>query len=96
MRKKRKEESDERGERKENKKILNTYSIYVCMLSYMRAYYSLMPNILAFTTLDESGFLILGVSNAKNLAFDTPDENALAVPQLLFCLSMAALLWTIF
>ena len=55
-----------------------------------------MPNILAFTTPDESGFLILGVSNAKYLAFDTPDENALAVPQLLFCLSMAALLWTIF
>ena len=51
MRKKRKEESDERGERKENKKILNTYSISVRTLSYLKAYCSLMPNILTFTTL---------------------------------------------
>ena len=79
MRKKRKEESDERGERKENKKILNTYSIYVCMLSYMRAYYSLMPNILAFTTPDESGFLMFGDSNVKYLAFNIFDENALTL-----------------
>ena len=42
MRKKRKEESDERGERKENKKILNTYGISVRTLSYLRAYCSLM------------------------------------------------------
>ena len=38
-----------------------------------------MPNILAFTTLDESGFLVFGVSNAKYLTFDTPDRNALNV-----------------
>ena len=35
-----------------------------------------MPNILAFTTPDKSGFLVFGVSNAKYLAFDTPDDNA--------------------
>ena len=38
-----------------------------------------MPNILAFTTPDKSGFLVFGVSNAKYLAFDTPDGNALSV-----------------
>ena len=38
-----------------------------------------MPNILAFTTPDKSGFLVFGVSNAKYLAFDTPDGNALKV-----------------
>ena len=36
-----------------------------------------MPNIMAFKTPDESGFLVFGVSNAKYLAFDKPDENAL-------------------
>ena len=49
-------------------------------------YYSLMPNILAFTTLDESGFLTFSVSNAKYLAFDTPTGNALRGHKLkLFC-----------
>ena len=37
-----------------------------------------MPNIMAFKTLDEGGFLKFGVSNAKYLAFDTLDGNALA------------------
>ena len=36
-----------------------------------------MPNILAFIMPDENGFLVFGVSNAKYLAFDTPDGNAL-------------------
>ena len=36
-----------------------------------------MPNIMAFKTLDESGFLEFGVSNAKYLTFDTLDGNAL-------------------
>ena len=43
----------------------------------MRLHCSLMPNIMAFKTPDESGFLVFGVSNAKYLAFDTPNENAL-------------------
>ena len=49
------------------------------MLLYLRAYCSLMPNILAFTTPDKSGFLVFGVSNAKYLAFDTPDGNTLSL-----------------
>ena len=32
---------------------------------------------MAFKTLDESGFLEFGVSNAKYLTFDTLDGNAL-------------------
>ena len=36
-----------------------------------------MSNILAFTTPNESNFLVFGVSNAKYLAFDTPDDSAL-------------------
>ena len=36
-----------------------------------------MPNILAFRTPDESGFLVFGVSYVKYLAFDTSDGNAL-------------------
>ena len=35
-----------------------------------------MPNILAFKTSNESDFLVFGMSNAKYLAFDTPDGNA--------------------
>ena len=36
-----------------------------------------MSNILAFKTPDDGGFLVFGVSNAKYLAFDTPDGNVL-------------------
>ena len=59
MRKKRKEESDERGERKENKKILNTYGISVRTLSYLRAYCSMSQNFETFSTPDEGLFLCL-------------------------------------
>ena len=52
------------------------------MLSYLRAYYSLMPNFFAFTTPDEMGFLVFGVSNAKYLAFDTPDSDAFNILSL--------------
>ena len=31
---------------------------------------------MAFGTSHERGFLVFGVSNAKYLAFDTPDDNA--------------------
>lgn len=50
-----------------------------------------MSNILAFSTLHESGFLVFGVSNVKYLAFDTRDENALTAflsPGSSFSLSM--------
>ena len=36
-----------------------------------------MSNIIAFKTLDKEGFLEFGVSNAKYLAFDALDGNAL-------------------
>ena len=42
----------------------------------LRLHCSSMPNILAFKTPDESGFLVFGVPNAKYLAFDTPDASA--------------------
>ena len=47
-------------------------------VSNLRFHCSSMPNIMAFKTLDEGGFLKFGVSNAKYLAFDTLDGNALA------------------
>ena len=39
-----------------------------------------MPNILTFRTPIMSGFLVYGVPNAKYLAFDTPNGNALKNP----------------
>ena len=64
--------------REEREKIIKKiYRIVIRMLLYLRRHCSLMPNILAFRTPHESGFLVFGVSNAKYLAFDTPDENAL-------------------
>ena len=47
------------------------------MVSNLRLRYSSIPNIMAFKTPDESGFLVFGVSNVKYLAFNTLDENAL-------------------
>ena len=47
------------------------------LLPILRLYYSLMQNILTFKTPDMSGFLVFGVPNTKDLAFDTPDGNAL-------------------
>ena len=46
-------------------------------LSNLRLHCLSMPNILAFKTPDESGFLVFGVPNVKYLAFDTPNGNAL-------------------
>ena len=48
-------------------------------VSNLRLHCSSMPNIMAFKTLDESSFLEFDVSNAKYLAFDTLDGNALIV-----------------
>ena len=47
------------------------------MVSNMRLHCSSMPNIMAFKTLNEGGFLEFSMSNVKYLAFDTLDENAL-------------------
>ena len=46
-------------------------------ISNLRLHCSSMPNIIAFKIHDESDFLEFGVSNAKYLAFDTLDGNAL-------------------
>ena len=46
-------------------------------VSNLRLHYSSIPNIMAFKTPDESGFLVFGMSNVKYLAFNTLDENAL-------------------
>ena len=78
MRKKRKEESDEWGERKENKKLLNLNSIFVRTLSN-----NMSQNFETFNTPDEGLFLyfyVLCAKCAKYLTFDTfkrSDENAL-------------------
>ena len=39
----------------------------------------MLKNFLAFETPHKSCFLMFGVLNAKNLAFDTPDENVLTI-----------------
>jgi len=43
------------------------------VVSNLRLHCSSMPNIMAFKTLDECGFLEFGVLNDKYLAFDTLD-----------------------
>ena len=47
-----------------------------------------MPKSLAFETPHEADILVFGVSNAKYLEFDTPDENALETTQLAMSLSL--------
>ena len=65
------------GERKVNKIIKRNYSIDVRTVSYLRRYCSGVPKFLVFGTPHEGLFLMFGMPNAKYLAFDTPDENAL-------------------
>ena len=66
-----------REEREKRIKNIKIDTIFVRTLSYLKMYCSLMPNILAFTTPDKSGFLVFDVSNTKYLTFDTPDDSAL-------------------
>ena len=47
------------------------------IVSYLRVYCISMPKILRFEISDEGWFSVVGVPNAKYLAFDTPDGNAL-------------------
>ena len=42
-----------------------------------RAYCSMSHNFSTFSIPHDALFLVFGVPNAKYLAFDTPDENAL-------------------
>ena len=60
-----------------NKKIIKADGILVHIVSKMRAYCSMSHNFSTFNTPHDALFLVFGVSNAKYLAFDTPDENAL-------------------
>ena len=60
-----------------NKKIINTYSILIHTVPKMRAYCSMSQNFSTFSIPHNALFLVFGVSNAKYLAFDTFDENAL-------------------
>ena len=65
------------GERKVNK-IRKIYSTDVHIVSYLRRYYSGVPNFLAFGTPHEGLFLMFGVPNAKYLAFGVPNAKYLA------------------
>ena len=38
-----------------------------------------MPFLLAFDTSHEASILVFGMPNAKNRAFDIPDEDALSI-----------------
>ena len=56
---------EEREKRKENKNILNPYSIFVRTLSYLKVYYSMPQNFDTFNTPHDALFLVFGVLNAK-------------------------------
>ena len=58
-----------------NKKIINADGILVRTVSRMRAYCSMSHNFSTFNTPHDALFLVFSVSNAKYLAFGTPDEN---------------------
>ena len=74
-----------------NKIIINVNGILVCTVPKMRAYCSMSQNFNTFSTPHNPLFLVFGVSNAKYLAFGTPD-NALrkrnAVCKKLRCLAL--------
>ena len=60
-----------------NKQIIKNFGIDVCTVSNMRRYYNMFQIFDTFRTPHEAWIVVFGVSNAKYLAFDTPDENAL-------------------
>ena len=66
---------EERG--KVNKISIKNYGILVRTLLYLRAYCSMFQNFNTYSTLHDALFLVFGVSNAKYLAFGTPDDDAL-------------------
>ena len=69
-----------------NKIIINVNGIPVRTVPKMKVYCSMSQIFSTYSTPHDALFLVFGVSNAKNLAFDTPDENALSV---LFLLDIA-------
>ena len=60
-----------------NKLIINVNGIPVHTMPKMRAYCNMSQIFSTFSTPHDALFLVFGVSNAKYLAFGTPDENAL-------------------
>ena len=57
-----------------NKKKINTSVDTVIKMEW---YCSRVSKFIGYRTPHDKGFLVFGVSNAKYLAFDTPDGNAL-------------------
>ena len=81
-RKREKKESDKgRDGRKKVKKrgneLKKKISIFIRTVPKMERYCSCVVKIITFGTSHKRGFLVFGVSNAKYLAFGTPDGNAL-------------------
>ena len=74
-----KKKGDKMIERREKiiKKLISAYSISGRTVLFLERNCSYVPNVLAFGTPHERGFLVFGVPNAKYLAFGTPDKNAL-------------------
>ena len=72
---------EEREERKSKRKRVNELkkkiSIFIYTVPKMERYYSCVVKIITFGTSHKRGFLVFGMSNAKYLAFGTPDGNAL-------------------
>jgi len=60
-----------------NKKLY-FFNISIRTVPKIEWYCSYVIKIMAFGTSHERDFLMFGVSNAKYLTFDTPDENALS------------------
>ena len=54
-----------RGERKMNKKIINSYAILICTVSKMQRYYSMLQKFDTFNTYDKTLFFVFDVPNAK-------------------------------
>ena len=77
----REKKGDKMIERREKiiKKLISAYSISGRTVLFLERNCSYVPNVLAFDTPYEGGFLVFGVPNAKYLTFDTPNENALTI-----------------
>ena len=58
---------EERGERKENKKILINYTIFFRTVANMQRHYSYVAKIIAFETSDKMGFLVFGAVNVPSI-----------------------------
>ena len=77
---------DKMIERREKiiKKLIFSYNISIRTVPSLKRHCSYVPNVLAFDTPHEGGFLVFGVPNAKHLAFGTPNGDALIAGFLFF------------